>query len=165
MSHFTKVATKINDLDVLCTALDRLGYAHTRGGRVRAWDGSEIDAAVKIGPPGTHYAIGVVPTAEATDGEVSYELVADWWGLETTLGRTQGEITDEIARAYALARVQLTCEADASMTRNGTKVGSGGGGRSGHAACYFVPHGEKTGTTTRVGLRGGREGPRGARRL
>lgn len=115
MSHFTKVATKINDLDALSAALDKLGYAHERGGRVRAWDGSEIDAAVKIAPPGTHYAIGVVPSGADADGGVSYELVADWWGLETTLGRTQGAITDEIARAYALARVSAACEAAGYM--------------------------------------------------
>lgn len=112
MSHFTKVATKINSIPALLRALDALGYGRDVGSaeapaRVAGWSGQRTSAEVAIRIPGTHYGIGVVPSA--VDGE-GHELVADWWGLETTLGRTQGEITDAIARAYAVARVQIACE-------------------------------------------------------
>lgn len=104
MSHFTKVATKINHLPSLLRALDKLElpYEAGTGCDVRGYT-SNIDAKVSV--HFDHYDLGVVL---GEDG--NYELVADWWGLETTLGRTEREIVDEINREYSLARVSLACE-------------------------------------------------------
>ena len=111
MSHFTKVATKINNLPALYRALDELGLAYEVGteeapARVIGYMHEEITAIAAIRIPGTTYGIGVVL---ADDGE-TYELAGDWWGLETTTGRTEREIVDEIGRAYSLARVRIACE-------------------------------------------------------
>lgn len=111
MSHFTKVATKINSLPALFRALDALGLQYEVGSeampaRVVGYMHEEISAVVGIRVPGTKYGIGIV---RADDGE-TYELAGDWWGLETTTGRTEREIVDEIGRAYAVARVQIACE-------------------------------------------------------
>ena len=103
MSHFTKVKTKINDLEALRRGLDALGYPYEVGGRVRAWDKTEVDAAIKINLPGAYYEIGVVPEADG------YALTADWSMLG--IGRTQDEIVNGINRAYSVAKVTMECEA------------------------------------------------------
>src|SRR5919202_305429 len=77
MSHFTKVQTKISDLDCLKQALEDLQYTCREGEvRVRGWRGqwSEADLAVDLGGP---YNIGFRKAAQG-----NYEVVADWWGVE-----------------------------------------------------------------------------------
>ena len=111
MSHFTKVATKINSLPALFKALDALGLTYEVGSEalpatVTGYMHEAITAAVAIHLPGTKYGIGVV---RADDG-VNYELAGDWWGIETTTGKTEREIIDEIGAAYSLARVRVACE-------------------------------------------------------
>jgi hypothetical protein len=109
VSHFTKVATRINDLEALRIALDKLGkkYAVAEEGAavtVRGWKGQKLDAQLSIDMG--RYDVGVV---RAEDG--TYELVADWWGVETTSGKKEQEVVDEIQREYAFARVVQACEA------------------------------------------------------
>lgn len=104
MSHFTRVKTKINHLPSFLCALNKLGLKYEvgvegRAARVRGWIHQEIHAevAVKMGK----YDLGLVPGEDGL-----YEIAADWWGIETTTGRTEREVVDEIAREYSLARVQ-----------------------------------------------------------
>ena len=109
MSHFTKVATKINSLAALEKALAKLGMKFVRGEsgvpvEVRGWRGQKLEAEAKIET--SRYDIGLV---KAEDG--SYELVADWWGIETTIGKTEKELVEEIGREYAYVRVIEACEA------------------------------------------------------
>ena len=108
MSHFTKVQTKINHLASLLEALKKLGLKHTvaeegQQVKVRGYKGDSIGAAVSIDLG--KYDVGVV---QAEDG--NYELVADWWGVETTAGKTEQEVVQEISREYAYARVVHACE-------------------------------------------------------
>jgi hypothetical protein len=42
----------------------------------------------------------------------TYELVADWWGVETTRGLTEQEIAKEINQKYAYQRVVAAVEAE-----------------------------------------------------
>ena len=45
---------------------------------------------------------------EAQDG--TYEIVADWWGVETTRGTTEAEFVEELNQKYAYQRVVMACE-------------------------------------------------------
>ena len=106
MSHFTTVATKINNLQSLLKALEKLNlkYNHDEQGvEVRGYRGQKLNAEVSIDMG--KYDIGVV---KAEDG--NYTLVADWWGIETTVGKFEKEIVEEISREYAYVRVIDACE-------------------------------------------------------
>lgn len=106
MSHFTTVKTKINNLQSLLKALVKLNLKYThdeQGVEVRGYKGQKLTAEASINM-GT-YDIGVV---KAEDG--NYTLVADWWGVETTVGKTEQEVVEEISREYAYVRVVEACE-------------------------------------------------------
>jgi len=107
MSHFTTVATKINNIQCLLKALEKLKlkYTHSEQGvEVRGWRGqkSTAEASINMG----RYDIGVVKNEDGT-----YGLQADWWGIETTVGKTEQEVVDEISREYAYQTVVVACEA------------------------------------------------------
>jgi len=106
MSHFTKVATKINDLIALKRALDQLGwkYKHAEQGvEVRGWRGqkSTAELAIDMGK----YDIGVIKQEDGT-----YCLEADWWGIETTRGVKEEEVVKEVNAKYAYQRVVAAVE-------------------------------------------------------
>ena len=106
MSHFTKVATKINDLVALRKALDQLGWKYkynAEGVEVRGWRGqtTKAEIAVDMGK----YDVGVVKQADGT-----YALEADWWGVETTRGLKEEEVVKEINAKYAYQRVVAAVE-------------------------------------------------------
>jgi hypothetical protein len=106
VSHFTKVATKINDLVALRKALDQLGwkYKHAEQGvEVRGWRGQTMKAemAIDMGK----YDVGVVKQEDGT-----YSLEADWWGVETTRGLKEEEVVKELNAKYAYQRVVAAVE-------------------------------------------------------
>lgn len=106
MSHFTKVATKINDLVALRRALDQLGWKYKyaeEGVEVRGWRGqtTKAEIAVDMGK----YDVGVVKQADGT-----YALEADWWGVETTRGLKEEEVVKELNAKYAYQRVVAAVE-------------------------------------------------------
>ena len=108
MSHFTKVATKINDLVALRKALDQLGwkYKHAEAGvEVRGWRGQTTKAEIAIDMG--KYDVGVVKQPDGT-----YSLEADWWGVETSKGLTEAEIVKEVNAKYAYQRVVAAVEAE-----------------------------------------------------
>jgi len=122
MSHFTTVATRINDLACLLKALDKLkmNYTHAEEGvTVRGWRGqtSKAEVCINMG----RYDIGVVKNADGT-----YGLEADWWGIETTVGKTEQEVVEELNREYAYQKVLVTCESqgyrieDTTVAEDGT---------------------------------------------
>ena len=107
MSHFTKVATKINHLPSLLRALDRLGVQYAVGSEacpatVRGYMHQEVSAEVAVNYG--KYDLGIV---KGSDG--NYEVCADWWGIESTTGRTEREVMDEIGRTYSEERVLHAC--------------------------------------------------------
>ena len=106
MSHFTKVATKINDLVALKKALDQLGWkykASEQGVEVRGWRGQTTKAEIAIDMG--KYDVGVVKQADGT-----YALEADWWGVETTRGLKEEEVVKELNAKYAYQRVVAAVE-------------------------------------------------------
>jgi hypothetical protein len=70
---------------------------------VRGWRGQTSLAEVSINMG--RYDIGVVKNEDG-----SYGLQADWWGVETTFGKTEQEVVDEINKAYAYQVVVAACE-------------------------------------------------------
>jgi hypothetical protein len=108
MSHFTRCDLKLTNLEALKKALDdlRLAYQAADQGQsvtVRGWRGQTLEAAMKV-DMGT-YDIGVV---RAEDG--SLDLVADWWGIETTKGLTEEELKTQLRQRYAYHNVLMACE-------------------------------------------------------
>ena len=106
MSHFTKVATKVNDLVALRKALDQLGWKYKyseQGVEVRGWRGQTTKAEIAIDMG--KYDVGVVKQADGT-----YALEADWWGVETTRGLKEEEVVKEINAKYAYQRVVAAVE-------------------------------------------------------
>ena len=123
MSHFTKVQTQINDLVALKKALDQLEWKYRVGENnqkvvVRGYRGQtlEADLCIDMGK----YDVGVVKTETG-----SYELVSDWWGVETTRGMTEEEIVKEINQKYAYQRVVLAVE-EAGYTVDTNNVAADG---------------------------------------
>lgn len=101
MSHFTTVETKINDLVCLGEALSDLELEHTAEDQtVRGWRGAKEKAELVI-RTGSKYDIGVRKLANGY-----YELFADWWGIETSTGKTQQEIMQPILQKYAYMKIK-----------------------------------------------------------
>jgi hypothetical protein len=108
MSHFTKCDLKITNLVALKRALADLGHTFTEakdevGVVVRGYKGQKLNAEVSIDMG--KYDIGVVKQQDGT-----YELVADWWGIETTRGTQEKEFVEELNQKYAYQRVVMACE-------------------------------------------------------
>ncbi len=108
MSHFTKCDLKITNLVALKRALADLGYTFAEaknevGVEVRGYKGQKLNAELSIDMG--KYDIGVVKQADGT-----YEIVADWWGVETTRGVTEQEFVEEVNQKYAYQRVVIACE-------------------------------------------------------
>ena len=108
MSHFTKCDLKITNLVALKRALDDLGYKYTEaknevGVEVRGYKGQKINGELSIDMG--KYDVGVIKQADGT-----YEMVADWWGIETTRGTQEKEFVEEVNQKYAYQRVVMACE-------------------------------------------------------
>jgi hypothetical protein len=108
MSHFTKCNLKITNLVALKKALADLNRTFVEAQSeqqavVRGYKGATLNAELSINMG--KYDVGVVKQADG-----SYELVADWWGVETTQGVTEKEFVEELNQRYAYQQVVLACE-------------------------------------------------------
>lgn len=109
MSHFTKCDLKMTNLEALKRALEDLKYGYEEASEgqkvtVRGWRGQTLDAEMKV-DMGT-YDIGVL-----RDEQGGIDLVADWWGIETTKGVTEEELKTQLRQRYAYHNVLQACEA------------------------------------------------------
>jgi hypothetical protein len=99
MSQFTKVQTKITDLVCLKQALTDLGYQWQEGvGDVRGYRGAREQADLVV-RTGSSYDVGLRKVGEA------YEVVADWWGVETGTGMGQDDFMNRLTQRYAYHKV------------------------------------------------------------
>ena len=77
MSHFSKIRTNIQNKEYLVKALKQLNYNVKVGNyKCNGYQGNYTNVEVLVELPGTDYNIGF----KNNDG--SYELVADWYGLQ-----------------------------------------------------------------------------------
>ncbi len=108
MSHFTKCDLKMTNLEALKRALDELKLSFSEATNenqavVRGWKGQTLEAELSIDMG--KYDVGVI---KAEDG--TYELTADWWGIETTKAVTEQEFQEQLKRKYAYHNVKMACE-------------------------------------------------------
>ena len=109
MSHFTKCDLKMTNVEALKKALAdmELKVVEAAEGQsvvVRGYRGQTLAADLKI-DMGT-YDIGVVKNEDGT-----LDLVADWWGVETTKGVSEEELKTKLKQRYAYHNVLMACEA------------------------------------------------------
>lgn len=109
MSHFTKCELKMTNLAAIVAALNDLEHEFTeaeagQSATVRGWRGQELDAAISVNMG--KYDIGVVKNADGT-----YDLTADWWGVETTKGVSEEQFKNTLSQRYQYHNVLQACEA------------------------------------------------------
>ena len=103
MSHFTTVKTKLKDVQCLKQAIEDLGYEYVEaeneeGVNVRGYN-NQLETAQLCIKVSKTYDVGVRVTNEGV------ELLADWWGVETTRGLTEQEFVNQISQRYAYHKV------------------------------------------------------------
>jgi Protein of unknown function (DUF1257) len=108
MSHFTKCELKLTNLAAIKAALKDLemDFQVAEEGQqvtVRGYRGDTIKAAIKINMG--QYDIGVIANENGT-----YEMTADWWGVETTKGVSQAEFEQAVNQKYQYHNVKMACE-------------------------------------------------------
>ena len=108
MSHFTKCDLRMNNLEAIKRAMAdmELSIEEAQAGQsvtVRGYRGQTLEASLKV-DMGT-YDVGVVA---AEDG--SFDVVADWWGVETTKGVSEEEFKTKLRQRYAYHNVLIACE-------------------------------------------------------
>lgn len=96
MSHFTQVATKISNKELLLNCLKELGYEVEENVSIRGYRGQEtpVDIAVRMRQG---YDIGFTLGADGT-----YSFVADWFGVQ---GVNEQQFTTKVQQQYALGTV------------------------------------------------------------
>ena len=109
MSHFTKCELKITNREALKRALADLGHVFAEAAEgqhvvVRGYRGDTLKAAMSINMG--QYDVGVLDSGNGT-----YELTADWWGVETTRGISEKEFRDTVSQRYQYHNVKMACEA------------------------------------------------------
>jgi hypothetical protein len=101
MSHFTKVKTELKNLLMLKQTLDDLNLNYVEADaenqiQIKGWNNEEEEVLMEI-KTGGPYSIGVVKNNETN----SYEFIADWWGVEMYLEKTQEEFVNQLSQKYA----------------------------------------------------------------
>ena len=96
MSHFLRIQTQLREREHLVAALRDLHYQYQEGQDlvVRGYAGNREQAQVIVNT-GCAYDIGFQKRGE------SYEMVADWWGVERGSPIRQQAFIQQINRAYA----------------------------------------------------------------
>ena len=108
MSHFTKCALKLTNLAAIKKALADMQVATTEAVEgqtvtVRGFRGDTLQAAIKVDMG--RYDIGVVAAENGT-----YDITADWWGVETTKGVSEDEFKHQLNQRYQYHNVKQACE-------------------------------------------------------
>jgi len=108
MSHFTKCALKMTNLAAIKKALADLDLQFTEAEQgqsavVRGYRGDTLKAAISIDMG--RYDVGVIANADGT-----YDITADWWGVETTKGVSEEEFKHQLSQRYQYHNVKMACE-------------------------------------------------------
>ncbi len=108
MSHFTKCALKMTNLAAIKKALADMQLKFTEAEEhqsveVRGYRGDKLQAAIAVDMG--RYDIGVVSNTEGT-----YDITADWWGVETTKGVSEDEFKHQLSQRYQYHNVKQACE-------------------------------------------------------
>ncbi len=113
MSHFTSVKTQIMDLNSLELALTELDYRVIHEARIRGWENQQKKAKLVARFPDllSEYDIGFVQSSDNR----TYDMVADWWAIEESVGQSQADIAQAIVQRYAYQKVMKEVKARGFM--------------------------------------------------
>ena len=108
MSHFTKCALKMTNLAAIKKALAdmQLSFTEAEQGQsvnVRGYRGDKLQAAISVDMG--RYDVGVVDNQDGT-----FDITADWWGVETTKGVSEDEFKHQLSQRYQYHNVKQACE-------------------------------------------------------
>jgi hypothetical protein len=108
MSHFTKCALKMTNLAAIKKALADMQheYVEAEAGQsvtVRGYRGDTLKAAISVNMG--RYDVGVIDNQDGT-----YDITADWWGVETTKGVSEDEFKHQLSQRYQYHNVKQACE-------------------------------------------------------
>lgn len=108
MSHFTKCALKMTNLLAIKKALEDMKLAFTEAEQgqavtVRGYRGDTLKAAISVDMG--RYDVGVLENQDGT-----YDITADWWGVETTKGVSEEEFKHQLSQRYQYHNVKMACE-------------------------------------------------------
>ncbi|MBF2053778.1 MAG: DUF1257 domain-containing protein [Candidatus Sericytochromatia bacterium] len=103
MSHFTRVKTRIMDLECLELALSELDYRVIHEARIRGWQNQHKPAQLVAQFPGQlcAYDIGFVFNPK----QQTFDMVADWWAIKERIGHDQDALSEQIMQRYAYQKV------------------------------------------------------------
>jgi hypothetical protein len=99
MVNLEAIKLALKDLDFQFTEAEEGQHVNVRG-----WRGQELGGKLSINMG--KYDVGVVQNADGT-----FDLVADWWGVETTKGLSETEIKHKLGQRYQYHNVKMACEA------------------------------------------------------
>lgn len=101
MSHFVKIRTQIREREHLVQALRDLHYQFQEGQNivVRGYAGNRETADVVVNT-GSKYDVGFRRQAE------EFEVVADWWGVETSTQVRQRSFLESVNQRYSYNMVK-----------------------------------------------------------
>ena len=108
MSHFTKCELKMTNLVALRAALADLKLQFTEDEQnqsavVRGFRGDTLKTVMSIDMG--RYDVGVIANENGT-----YDITADWWGVETTKGVSEEEFKNQLSQRYQYHNVKMACE-------------------------------------------------------
>jgi hypothetical protein len=92
MSHFTRIATKMVEVEPLVKALSDLGFQVRKNDVVRGWLGSRTEAEIVVDSGSRGYDLGFEKQGGA------YALVADWYGIKNL---NRASLVDRLVARYA----------------------------------------------------------------
>ena len=105
MSHYTKCEVNIDDLDVLQSACEELGFEVLRDAIANGYGSTKLKAAMVIRGNGMEYDIAV------NMGEDGYELSADYWGKSVENACSRGDQKlGEIFEMYSVHKGERLCK-------------------------------------------------------
>ncbi|HEX2685668.1 MAG TPA: DUF1257 domain-containing protein [Kofleriaceae bacterium] len=70
---------------------------------VRGYQGDKLQAAISVNMG--RYDIGVISSQDGT-----FDITADWWGIETTKGVSEEEFKHQLSQRYQYHNVKQACE-------------------------------------------------------
>ena len=108
MSHFTKCALKMTNLAAIKKALSDMKHEYVEAAEgqsvtVRGYRGDTLQAALSVNMG--RYDVGVIDNQDGT-----YDITADWWGVETTKGVSEDEFKHQLSQRYQYHNVKQACE-------------------------------------------------------
>ena len=109
MSHFTKCELKLTNLAAIRKALEDMKAVvqEAEEGQtvtVRGYRGDTLQGKLKVDMG--RYDVGFVANPDGT-----YDVLADWWGVETTKGVSEEEFKTQLNQRYQYHNVKQACEA------------------------------------------------------